>query len=238
MQRTRKSAFTLIELLVVIAIIAILAAILFPVFAQAREKARQASCSSNCRQIGLAVMMYAEDYDQSYPLYVHAPKHDQWWYETIQPYAKNKKIFTCPSVKRRKDVALDVFGLNGYGVNYLHVIMHGPGWDWTKDPKLQGPKRLAGLARPAETIMIADGQAEKGPDAGWGWPAIYCVVELPNGVTWYKDVGLDKTWALEDRHSEDGNYIIADGHVHWMRRDTVIHWSKERGKELWRHYNQ
>ena len=114
-------------------------------------------------------MMYAEDYDQSYPLYVHAPKHDQWWYETIQPYAKNKKIFTCPSVKRRKDVAPDDFGWNGYGVNYLHVIMYGPGWAWTKDPQLQGPKRLAGLARPAETIMIADGQAEKGPDAGWGW---------------------------------------------------------------------
>src|SRR5262249_42833296 len=148
MGRRQRCGFTLIELLVVIAIIAILAAILFPVFAQAREKARQASCSSNCRQIGLAVMMYAEDNDQSYPLYVHAPKHDQWWYDTIQPYAKDKRIFTCPSVKKRKDVAPDDFGWNGYGVNYLHVIMYGPGWGWTKDPKLQGPTRLAQLTPP------------------------------------------------------------------------------------------
>ena len=97
MRRLLRTAFTLIELLVVIAIIAILAAILFPVFAQARERARQAACLSNCKQIGLAVMMYAEDYDQAYPLYVHAPNHDQWWYETIQPYVKNKQVFVCPS---------------------------------------------------------------------------------------------------------------------------------------------
>jgi prepilin-type N-terminal cleavage/methylation domain-containing protein/prepilin-type processing-associated H-X9-DG protein len=236
MRRNHQPAFTLIELLVVIAIIAILAAILFPVFAQAREKARQAACLSNCKQIGLAVMMYAEDYDQAYPLYVHAPNHDQWWYETIQPYVKNKKVFTCPSVRLRPDVAPSDFGWNGYGVNYLHVIMYGPGWDWTKDPKLQGPQRLAVLARPAGTIMIADGQAEIGPDAGQGWPAIYCVVELPQGVTWYKDRGLDKTWALASRHNEGGSYIFADGHVRWMRRQTVITWSKKAGEELWGHY--
>src|SRR5439155_4360619 len=91
----RASGFTLIELLVVIAIIAILAAILFPVFAQAREKARQSACASNCKQIGLAVMMYAEDYDQSYPLYTHYPKHAPMWYEMIQPYIKSENVFTC-----------------------------------------------------------------------------------------------------------------------------------------------
>src|SRR5439155_19305567 len=98
---TGRRAFTLIELLVVIAIIAILAAILFPVFAQAREKARQAGCSSNCRQIGLGVMMYAEDWDQSYPLYTHYPKDAPMWYEVVQPYIKNQDVFTCPSVRVR-----------------------------------------------------------------------------------------------------------------------------------------
>ena len=72
-----------------IAIIAILAAILFPVFAQAREKARQAACLSNCRQVGLGVMMYAEDWDQSYPLFAHYPTHDVMWFQMIQPYIKN-----------------------------------------------------------------------------------------------------------------------------------------------------
>src|SRR6188472_2432696 len=98
--RLRRSAFTLIELLVVIAIIAILAAILFPVFAQAREKARQSACLSNCKQIGLAVMMYGEDWDQSYPLFAHYPNTVPMWFQVIQPYIKNEHVFTCPSVQR------------------------------------------------------------------------------------------------------------------------------------------
>ena len=98
MQRKQQRGFTLIELLVVIAIIAILAAILFPVFAQAREKARQASCLSNLKQLGTAQMMYAQDYDETYPKAYHqTPQGDVGWYLLIQPYAKNTKIFRCPS---------------------------------------------------------------------------------------------------------------------------------------------
>jgi len=100
----RRKAFTLIELLVVIAIIAILAAILFPVFAQARESARMTSCLSNMKQIGLGLMMYSQDYDEAYPnIYqgwgpVSGAYQEGWmWKNAIFPYTKNKGILKCPS---------------------------------------------------------------------------------------------------------------------------------------------
>ena len=104
MPRTRKRAFTLIELLVVIAIIAILAAILFPVFAQARDRARMSACLSNERQIGTALMMYAQDYDETLP-YIRfhgvgaCPKGAQCyvWKNAIQPYLKSLDVLGCPS---------------------------------------------------------------------------------------------------------------------------------------------
>src|SRR6185503_7760085 len=98
MRRTWQTGFTLIELLVVIAIIAILAAILFPVFGQAREKARQTSCASNQRQMGLAFVMYAQDYDETLPPYGNRwPNPTVYWPEMIQPYTKNQQLHGCPS---------------------------------------------------------------------------------------------------------------------------------------------
>ena len=98
------SAFTLIELLVVIAIIAILAAILFPVFAQARDKARQTSCLSNNKQIALSILMYVQDYDETFPLSAAESPGDKYlydlsWVSKVQPYVKNLQLFICPNGK-------------------------------------------------------------------------------------------------------------------------------------------
>ncbi|HEY3298299.1 MAG TPA: DUF1559 domain-containing protein, partial [Armatimonadota bacterium] len=112
--RKSRTGFTLIELLVVIAIIAILAAILFPVFAKAREKARSATCLSNLKQMGLGFAQYMSDYDQTYP----PAKFDSgvvspnsyydfsiWWYQLLDPYVKSKKIYQCPSDQRKLGLA-------------------------------------------------------------------------------------------------------------------------------------
>jgi prepilin-type N-terminal cleavage/methylation domain-containing protein/prepilin-type processing-associated H-X9-DG protein len=143
--RRPRFGFTLIELLVVIAIIAILAAILFPVFAQAREKARQASCLSNMKQIGLGMTMYVQDYDETFP---HSPWNGQAvgtadndygkpdyktrfaWYWQLYPYIKSRRVWVCPSDPNPKhplagyDAKPDIWGVptpNSYGVN-MHLF--------------------------------------------------------------------------------------------------------------------
>lgn len=107
MSRNRKRAFTLIELLVVIAIIAILEAILFPVFARAHENARRASCQSNLKQIGLALMMYAQNYDEK----IFASKSDQWWTDPYEPHLKSTQIQLCPSASVTRKTNYNMNGL-------------------------------------------------------------------------------------------------------------------------------
>ncbi len=140
-----RKGFTLIELLVVIAIIAILAAILFPVFARAREKARQASCLSNVKEVMLAILMYADDYDET--LCPAAYWSGMYWYVAIDPYLGTTKILRCPSGDR--DMTRGPGRNTDYGWNYQEFGLFNdsrPGW----------VTKLAELNSPSETILICD----------------------------------------------------------------------------------
>jgi prepilin-type N-terminal cleavage/methylation domain-containing protein/prepilin-type processing-associated H-X9-DG protein len=159
-----KTAFTLIELLVVIAIIAILAAILFPVFAQAREKARQSTCISNTKQLGLGVLMYAQDYDEQYPMmsFKAAPgiAYRIRWADQIYPYVKNEALFLCPSAPKELSTKFfyhrfdannnglqdDGAKYGGYGFNYQYL--GNSRFPWSAS--------LAEIEKPAETVAICD----------------------------------------------------------------------------------
>ena len=152
--RRHCSAFTLIELLVVITIIAILAAILFPVFAQAREKARQTTCVSNARQTGLALAMYVQD-NEGYPM-MSSPSSfvpRTRWPDHVYPYVKNEGLFLCPSMPvelkgkawahRHPDTSIKY---GGYGYNYQYL----------GNSRFPFAAAEAMIEKPAETVAVAD----------------------------------------------------------------------------------
>jgi prepilin-type N-terminal cleavage/methylation domain-containing protein len=155
MPRASRRGFTLIELLVVIAIIAILAAILFPVFAQARERARQASCISNSRQLATANYMYTQDYDEmilpstNYGVPTSVP--ERIWPALVQSYVKNGQIFTCPSALNAAfPREWSVRGSGSIGYNAMS------GYDPLGVEAPTSVASLASLDEPARTALMAD----------------------------------------------------------------------------------
>jgi prepilin-type N-terminal cleavage/methylation domain-containing protein len=243
----RRSGFTLIELLVVIAIIAILAAILFPVFAQARDKARQSACLSNAKQIGLAVQMYAQDYDETF--FWQARWDEQvdvgagFWgpsYKTIvrwpfahAPYIKNTDVYKCPSDKGGPDYrgickppgggSCSVWHIS-YGPNVM--LMHG-------QSKTDTPTTLAKISRPADKIALAEAIIPYACCESWNSEyhrgANFNGTE--NGWKWdafRKNVGQAKKLGTPDsqmasvtRHALGNTIIFTDGHAKWYRWNQV-----------------
>lgn len=241
MNRTaHKSAFTLIELLVVIAIIAILAAILFPVFAQAREKARQTSCLSNMKQIGTGIYMYVQDYDESYPrsdiqLPVGTPSpvnpnatgafagrvNHYKWQAWIMPYTKNNQIFVCPSRTRDK-LAWDINGeiKNGYALNLsITGAFNMPNDD--RVPFVGGT--IAGIQTPADTFIVQElwNQVTYNYRLNSGTGSILYPAALREDWTAY----LKPNGQVDKRstpHSDGFNLAYCDGHAKWMKVDSFL----------------
>jgi prepilin-type N-terminal cleavage/methylation domain-containing protein/prepilin-type processing-associated H-X9-DG protein len=231
---SRKRGFTLIELLVVVAIIGILAAILFPVFARARESARRASCASNLKQIGLAVQMYAQDYDGRYfvtELYpaigppVNQLASSGYWFNLLPAYTKNSQIFQCPSVSNTPYVPAfsAEYIWNAFGTQALSTTKgNGFGYKWNYNSTPTGAITVAQseVQEPANTIMISEITSN-----GMQWTNQY-VIPYDRGQIPVLHGG-QKPPSLQCPSGQDcqppasdynagGNYLFADGHVKFL----------------------
>lgn len=206
----RNRAFTLIELLVVIAIIAILAAILFPVFAQAREKARQATCQSNLKQIGAAVQMYSQDYDETLPNSGTGPDGGD---DTgiLQPYTKQlfgQGIWRCPSHAKFEPA-------NGwtssYGYNFEYLLVAGPDYPHSGYNGFNNSGvPLSFLAHPADTLCFMDQTVPAGNTKLWSY------VIRPGDAA-----NADGFGRPDFRHSGQANVLYCDTHVKIARTAFV-----------------
>ncbi|MEN6301918.1 MAG: prepilin-type N-terminal cleavage/methylation domain-containing protein [Armatimonadia bacterium] len=207
-----RRGFTLIELLVVIAIIAILAAILFPVFAKAREKARQASCQSNEKQIALSILMYCQDYDGRFSSQWTHPSVYYCWPDLLVPYMKNTQVLRCPS---NQYVAGGVGTVKGnYGVNDPHVTVDGGGTNTVP---------LDSYQYPAQVLLLAD-SATTGTQV---CPSVYCPIEVPGRFSGTYSVGM--------MHNDGTNCAFVDGHVKWLKTN-LIRQTPVSGNDMWGHF--
>ena len=231
-----RRGFTLIELLVVIAIIAILAAILFPVFAQARGKARQTSCLSNIKQASLAVLMYAQDYDELYPRanYAIPPGTSKFgptiervhWYEAVEPYTRNGYdvrnagrsggigTWYCPDYDK---TANPTFGYNpSWSLVWNANLGPANAPDVPDEWRAVPVRSLAFVQYPANHVLISEGAGRRvytyGNDVG-PWTLASPLGGQPN---FEKDVNI--VYAVgRTRHNNGANYGLADGHAKFFR---------------------
>jgi prepilin-type N-terminal cleavage/methylation domain-containing protein/prepilin-type processing-associated H-X9-DG protein len=212
----RQRGFTLIELLVVIAIIAILAAILFPVFAKAREKARQASCASNVKQLALAFHMYTSDYDDVYTGWLVRAKASagcnqadscMWYHHIWQPYVKNWQLNICPSTNYNSGSGCQwwIPSIRPYGTSY-GFNCRGVGC-WCSN------KQLSQLRQPAQMLMLMDcvGGGARPYFGGSGG------AQEKEGTG-----GCNTTYILP--HNDGVNVAYFDGHVKWRKSSQT--WAK------------
>ena len=224
--KVKSNGFTLIELLVVIAIIAILAALLFPVFAAAREKARQTSCLSNIKQLALAILMYADDYDGGFVPAQDADNLMRWhgvrasYSEPfdptrgpLYPYLKNREIKACPSFTNfgRGALAFEQ-GTGGYGYNAQYVGGSPLPWPDSLVPASEGA-----VENPAETIMLADTATmdwDMMSNTGTGTLIEYSFVEAPFYEA-YDNMPSDPS--MHFRHHGSCNVAFCDGHAKPMK---------------------
>ena len=210
---TRSRGFTLIELLVVIAIIAILAAILFPVFARAREAARATSCRSNLKQLGAGFAMYAQDYDEQLTpsfLYYSSGNNLVWWPDLVRPYVKNEQVYLCPSVP---SVRLS----SHMCTNWLRPAGYTPSQvctDYTVPDWLSRGVALPSVQAPAGTVMAVDSMSFE------YWDTVKHPDQLPIAA------GQHLT---DERHSEKKNVLYQDGHVKTMSILPAGQWTLQGG---------
>jgi prepilin-type N-terminal cleavage/methylation domain-containing protein/prepilin-type processing-associated H-X9-DG protein len=199
MVRQRKG-FTLIELLVVIAIIAILAAILFPVFARAREKARQTSCLANAKELLLALHMYAQDYDGLMCPFTTTGTGGMRWAQLIYPYVKNEQIYYCPSGGKPDPLDAHPWSANDaahYGMSYTWTFPYGGA---------NGPYSIDAPQNPSNLIYIVDARN------------MTCAAPHPHANPGYWNY-------VQCRHNGGANAGWVDGHAKWASEgDLKSHW--------------
>ena len=233
--RNRRPAFTLIELLVVIAIISILAAILFPAFGRARESARRSSCLNNFKQIGLGIMQYSQDYDESLPRFSLSEGPTNYkgfqgysgadgarWADMIYPYIKSTQVFDCPS--GTKTTAL-YSGTVAPGGPFFDITTYSYGYVTpNNDTTLVGVagRNLAQVEDSAGTLMlIEDGRQDAGLGAETQGRLIPNVGEaissLGGRLNGYRHTGVDEN----DFDGYAFNALYADGHAKWKRLSDV-----------------